>query len=625
MENGTIKKTLSIRVKFIIQTVITVCLLFCLLVLLLLIRKQKNILLETTTEQATLSYLANELQQNTFNLANTCRLYVTTEKQKWLDDYRTIYFQQAGIFPRSSTALVAPSRSISQLNLFKESGCTPSELSILQQVTTLTNMTSTSEEQAIAVIRSKAFVVGPHSMRIDETYKDFALRIINNDTYANNMKLIESFSLMMTTRTQQAVNDANSLLIIFQWAAMALSFSVIISFILFFLFVNKQVLIPLLKTSKKFSIVSQGDLTQPMNVFSTDEVGRMAQDYNNMLSNLRNLINTIQNNSDVLSSVGIDLSANMTETASSINQIASTIESVKSQVLNQAASIEESVKTVQSVNTMINHLDSSIESQSINVSESSAAVEEMVSNIASISKTLNKMDVIIKDLSAATDDGIQTVTNAGIVMQRVKKESSSLTEASSIIQNIASQTNLLAMNAAIEAAHAGEAGKGFAVVASEIRKLANESSRQGKTIFDSLKNLSDEIGVMVETTSVVTEKFSNIDAFADQVQKMSSEITESMKEQEHGSFEVLSAAKDIDVITGEVKNDSSQILQGSHEIAKEMETLNSLTRVITDSMNEMSNGVIQINNSVQMVNNLTQRTKTSIDMLSNEIKKFKVH
>ncbi|MBP3709695.1 MAG: HAMP domain-containing protein [Treponema sp.] len=628
MENGSVKKTISINAQFIIQTVITICLLFCLLVLLILIRKQKNILIDTTTEQANLSYLANELQQNTFNLINASRLYVMTENEKWLDEYRTIYLQQTGLIPRPSTAFIEPSHAISQEELFRKYGCTELELSLLEQVITLSNSTIVTEEQAVSVIQTKAFVTGPYQIERNETYRDFAIRIINNDSYqadiANNTKNIESFSLMMTTRTAQAVHDANSLLILFQTSAIILTFIVIISLILFVIFVNSRVLVPLLKTSKKFTIVSQGDLTQPMNVFSTDEVGKMAQDYNNMLSNLRNLINTIQDNANTLSSVGVELSANMTETASSINQIASNIESVKQQVLNQAAGVEESAKTVSNADNMVNHLNTRIESQSTNVTQSSAAVEQMVSNIASISKTLEKMDNVIKELSTATDDGIQTVTNAGVIMQKVSAESSSLAEASGIIQNIASQTNLLAMNAAIEAAHAGESGKGFAVVASEIRKLANESSRQGKTIFDSLKVLSDEIKIMAETTGFVTDKFRKIDSFTDQVQNMSTQITESMKEQEHGSFEVLSAVKDIDVITVEVKNDSSQILQSSREIAKEMETLNALTRVITDSMNEMSNGVTQINNSVQMVNDLTQKNKQSIDMLSNEIKKFKV-
>ena len=181
------------------------------------------------------------------------------------------------------------------------------------------------------------------------------------------------------------------------------------------------------------------------------------------------------------------------------------------------------------------------------------------------------------------------------------------------------------MNAAIEAAHAGEAGKGFAVVADEIRKLAEESSAQGKTITTTLKTLSGEIEMLATSSKTVEEKFNVIFTLAEQVKSMSDRLTEAMREQENGSREVLTAIKSINTVTIEVQAGSEERLKGGESVAQEMRKLDDLTRIITDSMNEMAAGAVQINNAVQEVNQITQKNKHSIESLAQEVGKFKVN
>ena len=375
---------------------------------------------------------------------------------------------------------------------------------------------------------------------------------------------------------------------------------------------------------KMLKNISEGDFTGSLHITSNDEFSRLAKHFNDMVRNVRNLINVIQENATALSDGGIELSSNMTETAAAIHEITANVESTKQQALNQAAGVEETTRAVDSSMQMIRHVNENIEVQAASVTQSSAAIEEMVGNIASITKTLERMTAVIKDLSAATDDGVQTVGKASGALQEIISASSSLVEAGRIIQHIADQTNLLAMNAAIEAAHAGKSGKGFAVVASEIRKLATESSRQGKTISDSLKALSDEIAAMSAAADLVSDKFHIIDSYTNEVNDMSARITEALREQGGGSREVLTAVRDIDTVTVRVKDDSTQMFDGSREMMKEINKLNDLTRTITDSMNEMAEGAIQINNAVQHVDALTQKNKQSIENLSVEIRKFKV-
>ena len=369
----------------------------------------------------------------------------------------------------------------------------------------------------------------------------------------------------------------------------------------------------------------EGDLTVRLPVHGNDEVTDLSEYFNETIEKIGAAIKSVGTSSNTMEEIGTELASNMTETASAVNQISANIDGVKQQAMTQAASVTETAATIEEIVRTIKQLNNSIETQAASVAQSSSSVEEMVANIASIGQTLGKTDDVIKNLTTATGDGKATLVTSNTVTQKIAEESGSLMEASSVIQHIASQTNLLAMNAAIEAAHAGEAGKGFAVVADEIRKLAEESSTQGKTITTTLKTLSGEIETLSASSKTVEEKFNAIFTLAEQVKDMSNRLTEAMREQENGSREVLTAIKSINTVTVEVQAGSEEMLKGGEGVAVEMRKLDDLTRVITESMNEMASGAVQINNAVQEVNEITQKNKRSIEALSLEVSKFKVN
>lgn len=368
----------------------------------------------------------------------------------------------------------------------------------------------------------------------------------------------------------------------------------------------------------------EGDLTARLPLIGRDEVTELSEYCNQTIAKIGSSIKSVDNNAAVMKEIGLELAENMHETASSIKQITGTVEAVKQKTLTQAASVTETAAAIEEIVRTIHQLDTNIDAQASGVAQSSASIEKMTANISSITQTLEKNDKAIKSLAEATVKGKTILASSNTVTKKIAEESGSLMEASSVIQHIASQTNLLAMNAAIEAAYAGEAGKDFAVVADEIRKLAEDSAGQGKTITATLKTLGSEIDGLSTSSKTVEDEFNAIFTFAAEVKNMSPQLTEAMQEQESGSKEVLATIKNINMVTTEVQAGSEEMLKGGEQVAKEMHKLDNLTQIIAESMNEMAAGSVQITHAVQEVNNLTQKNKQSIENLAAEVKKFKV-
>ena len=368
----------------------------------------------------------------------------------------------------------------------------------------------------------------------------------------------------------------------------------------------------------------EGNLTKKLKVTGKDEIGDMAVYFNKTFENMRSLITIIKFKVNALASTGLELSENMKKTASAVGSVSKEFEGIKGLVAQQEDEAAEADKAIEVINSSIDNLTRLVEQQSESVEASSSAIEEMTATIHSVTQTLIKNSKNVDDLAEASEIGRAGLETVAQEIQGIARDSEGLLEVNAVMNNIASQTNLLSMNAAIEAAHAGEAGKGFAVVAVEIRKLAESSGKQSKTTAGMLKKIKASIDNILKSSNEVLDRFRTIDTGMKTVSEHEQIIRNSMEEQEEGGKQILDSVGRLKEITVSVKNGTESMSKSGDELIKVTYGFIGVSNQVVSGMNRIVSGAMnQIQAAVDNVNVMSAENNRNFDELKKETEKFK--
>jgi methyl-accepting chemotaxis protein len=366
-----------------------------------------------------------------------------------------------------------------------------------------------------------------------------------------------------------------------------------------------------------------GDLSRKIGAARSDEIGVLSGHFDAFIEKLRAMVESLKEAGQRSKDLSAELAGNATEVAATTEEIAGTMRSMNDRTGHLYSEIEKTDSSVIKINEHIQKVADSIAEQATAVHQSSASVQQMIANLGNIEKATESKRALIADLSHLARKGGESMENNVRAIEDISKSTQVIVDMISVINQIAGQTNLLAMNASIEAAHAGEAGRGFSVVADEIRKLAEKTALNAKDISGSLKGMIAKIGGSAEISSSANEIIRRVLVGINDVADSMTETLNGLREISVGSSQIIESITALNRLTEDVNASSREMKGGTGEVQAAVKNIYSISTENKNGIGEITNGVDEISKSIQRLAELSVSTSSMIDSMENDLARFK--
>jgi methyl-accepting chemotaxis protein len=356
--------------------------------------------------------------------------------------------------------------------------------------------------------------------------------------------------------------------------------SVLIAIILVIVLLSRTVAKPVKEIVIGAKALANMDFSIKINAGRKDEIGDVERAFLTIRDALKKTISDINNEHKGQLNISKNLNDSIVQSSDGLGIITRNMDSMQLKSDDQMSSVKRTADSIEEIVRSITSLEGAVETQAVSISRSAESIGQMVKDIDSVRSLMNHANTSTEDLNTSSDLGRKMLNNLTEELTRIAEQSSFLEQANTTLGNIAAQTNILAMNAAIEAAHAGEAGRGFAVVAQEIRKLAESSDKESTSISDEIKKMQKGIANMRKVSEETVTTLSNMFTNVSDIQTSFTSVNTAVEAQASHGAQIMGALDTLQETTNQVRSGSDKIQQESGSIQETVENLETISREV---------------------------------------------
>ncbi len=383
-----------------------------------------------------------------------------------------------------------------------------------------------------------------------------------------------------------------------------------------------------LRPAKKLNNICKqlaaGDFTHTAKKIREDEVGQLTNSVNTIKEELTKILWDILDYSDEINERGVDINQEITGITSTLQQVLDKVSSVEEFNNKGMTQLEQLNEAIQKVQSTMKRIEENVGKEVNTIQSFVSAIEQMVASIKNVSETTSRANELTQMLNQNAQMGSGSVHTVEMSINEIQESSNKITDIITIIQSIAKNTNLLSMNAAIEAAHAGESGRGFAVVADEVGKLAHSTTEASNDVIKLIKEMQEKVTNSVDLSQDAMDALQNITEDTMKVATIVDEVTDAMKEQEAMATDMSKSTLDLKGVsdaTQDSVNDQRDVYSMLQQVASQF---NAIIRESIDALEIQNKMIADIHGSINKLKDMSDTNVQVMEQIKTKNDRFRL-